>query len=137
MKSTSLFFRMRILFSAPEDYVIPGVEKEIGRINKIRVHYVYRTAYLKRRIRNRKESKKGMIVITDKRLLILLDHFYYMFTDSQGNTRQRRKRLKKGTYWELDMNMKSWFNTYISNSLVYSDEFAPFVEMEIKKRVIP
>ncbi len=35
------------------------------------------------------------------------------------------------------MNMKSWFNTYVSNSLVYSDEFAPFVEMEIKKRVIP
>lgn len=137
MKAKSVFFRIPIKMGTPEEYMIPGNEKELFRIGKVTAHYVYKTAILKRRKRDKGQSKKGMLLVTDKRVMVLLDHMYYTATDHEGNVRNVRKRLKKGTFWEMDMPIRSWFNGYLSNSLVYSDEFKPFVEMEVKNRVIP
>jgi hypothetical protein len=132
-----MFFRIPIALGPPEDYLLSRNEKEIFRIRKITAHYVYKTAILKRRKREKSQSKKGMLLVTDKRIMVMLDHLYYTRSDHQGNVYNARKRLKKGTFWEMDMSLRSWFNGYISNSLVYSDEFKPFIEMEVKNRVIP
>ncbi|MGP6239935.1 hypothetical protein ACNF40_05925 [Cuniculiplasma sp. SKW4] len=137
MRAKSVFFRIPISMGTPEEYLIPGNEKEVFRIRKVTAHYVYKTAILKRRKRDKGQSKKGMLLVTDKRLMVLLDHLYYTRADQEGNVYTARKRLKKGTFWEMDMSIRSWFNGYLSNSLVYSDEFKPFVEMEVKNRVIP
>lgn len=132
MKKTSIYFRLPIKMGKPRDYIYE-FEKEIFLLNKVKLHSVYKTAFMKKRKRDKDNSGKAILLVTDKRIIPLLN--YYIENNSEG--RNIRRKLLFGKVYIIGGTRRSWFNAYNSNFLSYSADFKEIIEKRIAEKVIP